>query len=88
MPVRRRSLRELGATTHACGLTVERRNYRLQDIQLSELQRFGVSARLTAGADSRRSLQIVWDDLRSSRADIWRAASEEPQATKIQPAGA
>ena len=34
-----------------------------------------------------RSLQIVWDDLRSSRADIWHAASEEPQATKIPPHG-
>ena len=32
-----------------------------------------------------RSLQIVWDDLRSSRADIWHAPSEEPQATTIQP---
>ena len=29
--------------------------------------------------------KIVWDDLRSSRADIWRAASEGPQATKIPP---
>jgi hypothetical protein len=30
------------------------------------------------------SLQIVWDDLRLRRADIWRVTNEEPQATKIE----
>ena len=33
---------------------------------------------------SKGSLQIVWDDLRMRRADIWRVTNEEPQATKIE----
>jgi hypothetical protein len=58
-------------------VVVEGENYRLQDIHLS------APPSLLRSLGEAGSLQIVWDDLRMRRADIWRATDEEPQATKF-----
>jgi hypothetical protein len=79
MPVRRRSLRELWRNDTCVW----------SDSGKKKLPFAGYSDVVGRVFRPRRqrSLQIVWDDLRSSRADIWHAASEEPQATKIPPHG-
>ena len=72
MPVRRRSLRELWRNDTCVW----------SDSGTKKLPFAGYS--VAAAFGRLRSLQIVWDDLRTSRADIWRVADEGPQANKFR----
>ena len=76
MPVRLRASRRFGATIHCvCSGTKK----------LPFAGYSGVPAFAPSGSFGEAgSLQIVWDDLRLRRADIWRVTNEEPQATKIE----
>jgi hypothetical protein len=76
MPVRLRASRRGGATIHCVCSGTKKLPFAGCSVVLAFAPFVSVGE---AG-----SLQIVWDDLRLRRADIWHVTNEEPQATKFK----
>ena len=87
MPVRRRSLRELWRNDTCVWSDSGKKKLPFAGYSVVESAQLSAVSSQGWQLKPGSSLQIVWDDLRSSRADIWHAASEEPQASRIPPDG-